>query len=111
MKLAFCASPAAMSTTTISGDATLWHKAMPRAVRKTLRLHSPKTATNTHAGVDSYAALQYRKHDYFNQNLMTINTDYGHDEFGDIDDELAGLTIVETSSEAELFNFCTGYDI
>ena len=107
MKLAFVCTPSSMPQAT---DATEWHKAMPRQVRKTLRLHSPKTAINTHDGVDSYMALQYRKHDYFNQNLMTLNTEYDHDEFGDIDDELAGLTIVETSSEVELFSFCTGYD-
>ena len=109
MKLAFCSTPAAM--TPIISDATAWHKALPRPMRKVLRLPHHAATTNTHAGVDSYAALQYRKHDYFNQNLMTISTDYGHDEFGDIDDELAGLTIVETSSEVELFNFCTGYDL
>lgn len=107
MKLAFVCTPLSMPQAT---DATTWHKAMPRQVRKTLRLHSPKTAINTHEGVDSYMSVQYRKHDYFNQNLMTMNTDYDHDEFGDIDNELDGLTIVETSSETELFNFCTGYD-
>jgi hypothetical protein len=108
MKLAFVCTPSSMPQ---AADATEWHKAMPRAVRKTLRLHTPKTASiNTHDGVDSYMGLQYRKHDYFNQNLMTMSADYGHDEFGDIDDELDGLTIVETSSEAELFSFCTGYD-
>ena len=33
------------------------------------------------------------------------------DLIDDYDDELDGLTIVECSGEAELFEFCTGYNI
>jgi hypothetical protein len=48
---------------------------------------------------------------YFNQNLEFLDRAYDHDEFGDIDEEYDGLTIVESMTEAELFQFCTGYDI
>ena len=33
------------------------------------------------------------------------------DEFQDIDDELDGLTITGPMDEAELWRFCTGYDV
>jgi hypothetical protein len=48
---------------------------------------------------------------YFNQNLEFLDRGYDHDEFGDIDDEHEGLTITESMTESELFQFCTGYDI
>ena len=84
---------------------------LPRVTRKTLRVTTPKQATaNTHDGVDSYMAqCEYRRDDYYNQNLYEI--DYDHDEFADIDNQYEGLTIVECSGEAELFEFCTGYNI
>ena len=102
-----------MSFTSISGDATAWHKAMPRPLRKVLRLPHHAATINTHAGVDSYMALEYRRHDYFSTNTIDPDMDInGSVEFGDcMGDDLGGLTIVETSSETELFAFCTGYDI
>jgi hypothetical protein len=48
---------------------------------------------------------------YFNQNLEFLDRGHDHDEFQDIDDEFDGLTIVESMSESELFQFCTGYDV
>jgi hypothetical protein len=44
----------------------------------------------------------------------TVDPDFDIDsshEFGDIDNEYEGLTITEPMTEAELFQFCTGYDI
>ena len=111
MKLQFVSTPTSM--TSIRGDATSWHVVMPRPVRKLLRLHSPTARTNTHDGVDSYMALEYRRHDYFGTNLVDPDMDIdGSVEFGDCTgDDLAGLTIVETASETELFAFCTGYEV
>jgi hypothetical protein len=48
---------------------------------------------------------------YFNQNLEFLDRGHDFDEFGDIDDEHEGLTITESMTESELFQFCTGYDI
>ena len=93
-------------------------KFIPRPVRKTLRLnHSAmRKTTNTadrsvHTSLTDYFRTEYRTDAYHNQNLEFIDTDYDSDEFNDIDDELDGLTIVECSGDAELFEFCTGYNV
>lgn len=48
---------------------------------------------------------------YHTQNLEFLDRPFDFDEFNDIDDEFDGLTIHEPMSEAELFEFCTGYNI
>ena len=45
------------------------------------------------------------------QNLEHLDRGYDFDEFQDIDNEYEGLTITESMTETELFQFCTGYDI
>lgn len=94
-------------------DATEHHKQLPRAMRKTLRLAvcraKPQTAHTDLTETMRRDALL--TNDYFNQNLEFIDRGYDHDEFGDIDNEYEGLTITESMDEAELFRFCTGYDI
>ena len=93
-------------------DATAWMQAMPRAVRKTLRLAKSKQRNvNTHDGVDDYLAVDCRIDTYHTQNLEFLDREYGFDEFGDIDDEHEGLTITEPMSEVESFQYLTGYDI
>jgi len=42
--------------------------------------------------------------------LHAVDYDIAIDKYGDVDDELEGLTIVECNSEQELFQFCTGYE-
>lgn len=86
---------------------------IPRATRKTLRL-SPakrKTTHNTsvHTSLTDYFNTTYRASSYFAQNLC--ETEPYADEFGDIDNEYEGLTITEPMNEAELWAFCTGYDV
>lgn len=44
----------------------------------------------------------------FHANLFANDLD---DEFGDADNELEGLAIVEPMDEVALFEFCTGYDV
>lgn len=83
---------------------------LPRKMRKALRVTTPKAVCNTHQGVDHYLRTELRTDDYHNQNLEFLARDYGYDEFNDIDNEFEGLTIVEPSSEVELFEFCTGYN-
>lgn len=92
-------------------DATAWHSALPRAMRKTLRLpnKSPKPRL---AHTDLTETLRTpRPSAEFLQNNMLIDPEYDFDEFQDIDDEFAGLTIVESMSEEDLWRFCTGYDV
>ena len=83
---------------------------LPRKMRKALRITTPKAVCNTHQGVDHYLRTDFRTDDYHNQNLEFLARDYGYDEFNDIDNEFEGLTIVEPTSEVELFEFCTGYN-
>ena len=91
-------------------DATAWMKALPRPMRKTLRLTKPRQRNvNTHDGVDDYFAVDCRDETYLTQN--TVNHDPLHDEFGDIDNEYEGLTITEPMDEVASFNYLTGYDI
>ena len=83
---------------------------LPRATRKALRVTTPRQTPAHDNGVDTYMAqCDYRTDNYHNTNLYTM--EYDCDEFNDIDDEYEGLTIVECSGEAELFEFCTGYNI
>lgn len=83
---------------------------LPRKMRKALRVTTPKAVCNTHQGVDHYLRTEFRTDDYHNQNLEFLSRDYGYDEFNDIDNEFEGLTIVEPTNDAELFEFCTGYN-
>jgi hypothetical protein len=54
----------------------------------------------------------YKTAHYLNTNTIDPDMDIdGSIEFCDIDDEYYGLSIVETQSEIELFEFCTGYDV
>ena len=91
-------------------DSSAWMKALPRPMRKTLRLTKPRQRNvNTHDGVDDYLAMDCRDETYLIQN--TSETDPLHDEFGDIDNEYEGLTITSAMSEVEAFEYLTGYDI
>jgi hypothetical protein len=109
MKIAFVS--AINQEPTPTGDATAWHAALPRAARKTLRLHTPRTTPNTFAGVDHYLLTEYRTDTVHTQNLEFLDRAYDFDEFGDIDDEYEGLTITEPMDDVQMFHFCTGYDI
>ena len=108
MKLGFVLTNG-VTTTSPAYDATAWHKALPRPIRKTLRVPRITTKTSSHDGVDDYFRTDYRTDSYHNQNL--VDNEYGADEFQDIDNEFDGLTITDPMTEAELFQFCTGYDI
>jgi len=85
---------------------------LPRKMRKALRVTTPRVAYNT-ACTDLTETMRrdaFVTDDYHNQNLEFLSRDYGYDEFNDIDDEFEGLTIVEPTNDAELFEFCTGYN-
>lgn len=81
------------------------------AKRPVIRLKVQRAKPQVHDGVDSYLRTELRVDAYFNQNLEFLDRGYDFDEFGDIDNEHEGLTIIEPISEVELFQFCTGYDI
>lgn len=86
---------------------------LPRETRKALRVVTPKREDNTrHTDLtETFRRGAYCTDTYHNQNFEFIDRGYDDDEFGDIDNELDGLTIVEPMDEQELFRFCTGYDI
>ena len=89
-----------------------WMQALPRSVRKTLRLTKPRQRNvNTHDGVDDYLSTDCRVDTYHTQNLEFLDREFGFDEFGDIDNEYEGLTITSEMNEVESFEYLTGYDI
>ena len=96
-------------------DATAWLASLPRHLRKQYRPKSQAHATPpnraSHDSVDSYMKTEFRVDHYHTQNLEFLDRAYDFDEFGDIDNEFDGLTIVEPMNEVELFSFCTGYDV
>lgn len=93
-----------------------------RAKRKALRITTPKAVRNsdcintptTDQIVNDWLAVHDPLNDkaYYAQNLIDPDMDItSADEFADVDNELDGLTIVEPMDEAELFYFCTGYNV
>ena len=93
-----------------------------RAKRKALRITTPKAVRNsdcintptTDQIVNDWLAVHDPLNDkaYYAQNVVDPGMDItSADEFADIDNELDGLTIVEPMDEAELFYFCTGYNV
>ena len=110
MKAAFMVSGA---DPRFPSDATAWHSALPRTARLTLRLTTPKKQSDNSRGTDllNHFRTEYQRDDYHAQNHEMMCRDYSDDEFADADNEYEGLTIVEAMSEAELFEFCTGYNV
>ena len=93
---------------------------LPRAVRKALRVTTPKRTpqTATQFDADKIVSDWLACHDPMNDKayLCTNTTDPDFDidssvEFGDIDDELEGLRITTPVNEVELWEFCTGYNV
>ncbi len=93
-----------------------------RAKRKALRITTPKAVRNsdcintptTDQIVNDWLAVHDPLNDkaYYAQNVVDPGMDItSADEFADVDNELDGLTIVEPMDEAELFYFCTGYNV
>lgn len=100
---------------------------LSRDTRLSLRVTTPKKATRdiklTDADIDQQAidrlitdwlAIHDPLNDkpYYAQNTVDPDMDItGADEFGDIDNELDGLTITDPMDEVALFEFCTGYNV
>lgn len=82
-----------------------------RIQRLTLRLLPKRAKPCTQAGVDHFMRVEYRADTYYIQNLEYLDRGYDFDEFGDVDDEHSGLTIIEPMDDIELFKFCTGYHV
>jgi hypothetical protein len=108
MKLGFVST---VKTAAIKGDVNDNHKALPRPLRKALRVVTVKAKAQVHDGVDSYLHTEYRIDKYHIQNLEFLDRGYDFDEFQDIDDEFESLSVFEPLNEIELFQFLTGYDI
>jgi hypothetical protein len=115
MKASFLVSTAVLTDPELN-------KFIPRTVRKALRVTTPKALVN-HDCINTPTADQIvtdwlAVHDplndkaYFGTNTVDSGFDItSADEFGDIDNELDGLTIHEAMSETDLWRFCTGYDV
>ena len=114
MKAAFIWTP---DVARLVGDATATHKALPRAKRKALRYtptkqrtnHNTKTSLSTDTIVDTWLAIHDPMNDKDYYCMNTADCDMGMDEFGDIDDEYAGLTIVTPGRNTR--RWLKGYNI
>ena len=92
---------------------------LPRPTRKALRITTPKAVTNHDCintpCVDQIVTDWLAVHDPLNDKAYlgtnTIDPCFDLDEFGDIDNELDGLTIHAPMNEVDLWKFCTGYDV
>ena len=118
MKAAFVWTPAmTQDAPVIPHDATEWHKALPRVTRKALRV--TQTPTNTKANnrtslstdtiVNDWLAVHDPMNDAEYLALNTCDPDFCMDEFGDVDDEFAGLSIVEPGKDTR--RWLKGYNI
>jgi hypothetical protein len=90
------------------------------ALRQTLTLrHRTVSTPRPHAvpavelpeAVDSFLSVGCRVDSAFLHNLEFLDRPFDHDEFNDVDNEYEGLTIVEPMNDADLWRFCTGYDV
>jgi len=115
MKAAFIWTP---DVARLVGDATATHKALPRAKRKALRYtptkqRTTKTNNRTNLDTDQVVTDWLSIHDPMNDRdyycTNTADCDMGVDEFGDIDDEYAGLTIVTPGRNTR--RWLKGYNI
>ena len=112
MKAAFMWTPA---TGKEIGDATASHGGLPRTKRKTLRYVVPKAIpiTKTNIDADQVVTDWLAIHDPLNdRDYYTLNTcdpDFNIDEFGDIDNEYEGLTIVAMGKDTR--RWLKGYNI
>jgi len=99
----------------IPTDATEWHKALPRVTRKALRHTTPKATpiTKTNIDTDQVVTDWLAIHDPMNDAeylaLNTCDPDFCMDEFNDVDDEYAGLTIVAPGKDTR--RWLKGYNI
>lgn len=101
----------------IPTDATEWHKALPRVTRKALRVTTTRTTTKannrTHYATDQIVSNWLAIHDPLNDAeylaLNTCDPDFCMDEFNDVDDEYAGLTIVAPGKDTR--RWLKGYNI
>lgn len=117
------AYPCAMPTP----DAAAHISAYPRSVRKVLHLSpirssraftaSPHTYAHAQpitASIASWSSTASFPGDALILAANTVDPDMditSAQEFSDIDDEFAGLTICTPADEVALFEFCTGYAV
>jgi hypothetical protein len=92
---------------------------LSRTTRKALRVTTPNAVTNHDCintpCVDQIVTDWLAVHDPLNDKAYlgtnTIDPCFDFDEFGDIDNELDGLTVHAPLNEVDLWYFCTGYDV
>jgi hypothetical protein len=88
------------------------HAKLPRAMRKTLRITTPKQSkqTKTSWDADSVFDEDYVVDTYLNANTCDPDFDLdGSAEFGDIDNEYEGLSIADMGRDTR--RWLKGYNI
>jgi len=100
------------STHTFTPLGTEHHAKLPRPVRKTLRITTPKAGrqTKTSWDADLMFNADYAVDEYFNANTCDPDFDLdGSQEFGDIDNEYESLTEVQMGKDTR--RWLKGYNI
>ena len=109
MNIQFCFNQDSYAVYHVEGDVNDMHKAYPRQVRKTLRLPKFKAAPTPHTAYD--ADTRFSDEVHIDRELLLNTTDpaFDFDEFRDIDDEYADLTIVRMGKDTR--RWLKGYNI
>lgn len=109
MKVQFCFNQDSQAVYHVEGDVNDMHKAYPRQVRKTLRLPKFKAAPTPHSAYDADTRFSDEVHIDKELLLNTVDPDFDFDEFKDIDDEYADLTIMHMGKDTR--RWLKGYNI
>ena len=82
---------------------------LPRAMRKTLRITTPKAQPTPQTAYGSDSRFTEEVHIDRELLLNTCDPDFDFDEFGDIDNEYEGLTVVSMGKDTR--RWLKGYNI
>jgi hypothetical protein len=109
MKVHFCFNADSHAVYHVEGDVNDMHKAYPRQVRKTLRLSKYKAAPTPHTAYDADTQFSDEVHIDTELLLNTTDPDFDFDEFRDIDNEYADLSVVHMGKDTR--RWLKGYNI
>lgn len=109
MNVHFCFNQDSHAVYHVEGDVNDMLKAYPRQVRKTLRLPKFKAVPTPHTAYDADTQFSDEVHIDTELLLNTTDPDFDFDEFGDIDNEFADLSVVHMGKDTR--RWLKGYNI
>jgi len=109
MNVHFCFNQDSHAVYHVEGDVNDMLKAYPRQVRKTLRLPKFKAVPTQHTAYDADTQFSDEVHIDTELLLNTTDPDFDFDEFRDIDNEFADLSVVHMGKDTR--RWLKGYNI